>query len=556
MNLIDIENSRDQQLLKQYGITTEQYDRMLVVVEQANESYFRLTPNHEHFYKMLMSDETLLSSEPGFTQLSENEKEEWCKIKNTRSGDRGFVFRCIISILESVCPKILDELVRPQLASSQSDNATDHLDLSNEIDTLLLGCNIPACFEFLDRLIQYKTGISQALRRSYFTYIQIRILNLISEFLKAFENESGVMETALLNDKLLSAWSNMGEVIRRICQQASPGHHDPLSLNSINCLRSIYISLFNAATNRLTEKGSVPKPFLSCLPIIPDAIDFSNKKLEKENAWIRYQKHRFLFLPPPGGIRSALIKTVSTFTPSQRITWLGSLGKSEIRTLIQPLVAETAVFESLARQCKESPEDDEQSLFFKTRVWDALTYFYTECLAGSSTVSESLHELFDQPKGSRSGPSDSEGEADLSVIRNLSFLVVDDSERIRQMTIKVLREAGIERIAQAADGTEAWRILQKYAVDVVLCDWIMPNMAGIDLVKKMMRVERIAQKTTFLMLTTVNVKASIVEALSSGVRGYLIKPFTRHQLLEKVYFATQWQRKEQQSKARVATSAV
>ncbi|MFH2130153.1 MAG: hypothetical protein ABIK68_07250, partial [bacterium] len=61
-----------------------------------------------------------------------------------------------------------------------------------------------------------------------------------------------------------------------------------------------------------------------------------------------------------------------------------------------------------------------------------------------------------------------------------------------------------------------------------------------------MQVEELARNVTFLMLTTVDNKASIVEALSVGVRGYLIKPFSRKQLLDKVYFATEWLRREQQ----------
>jgi two-component system, chemotaxis family, chemotaxis protein CheY len=124
--------------------------------------------------------------------------------------------------------------------------------------------------------------------------------------------------------------------------------------------------------------------------------------------------------------------------------------------------------------------------------------------------------------------------------------VVDDSERIRQMTIKVLKEAGISRISEAGDGEEAWVIIQDQKPDVILCDWLMPKLSGIELVQRMMQVEELARRIAFLMLTTVDNKASIVQALSLGVRGYLIKPFTRKQLLDKVLFAVEWVKREGQ----------
>ncbi|NQU65150.1 MAG: response regulator [SAR324 cluster bacterium] len=242
---------------------------------------------------------------------------------------------------------------------------------------------------------------------------------------------------------------------------------------------------------------------------------------------------------------------------------MGCLGKEEIRALVLPMISQSNHFENLAVTSRGIPASDSENYPFGLRVWGVLCDIYTERMIGKEGVSAKVLELFGHTTSlkqtppapvappvptAHAVPTTPDQPADLSTIRNLSFLVVDDSDRIRQMTVKVLNDAGVTRILESCDGAEAWEILKKSpSVDVVLSDWIMPKLTGIELVQRVMQVESLARNITFLMLTSVDSKASIVEALSVGVRGYLIKPFSRKQLLEKVYFATEWLRKEQQS---------
>ena len=549
MFFINEKSPKDKQLLASCGIPFASFKKILSAVKKANETYFQLSPNHAHYHKMLVTSDLMMNSYLEYRKLPLKEKKEWGAIKNIKTGDRGYVNRHLTAVFKTVCPKILEELIEPKFSAQTAGNLVEALELSDEIDALLIGCSVPAYFDYLDKLAAYKKGVFHQLRRSYLSFIQIKALNVIAQFLKTFEQDASVLDAALMGRDHLTQWPRMAEVVSKICDQADPNHHDPLSLHSINSLRSIYVSAFNIALGLLPSKKEVPEEIRQFLPIIPDKINFSKNQLEKDAAWHRYQDHHFLFMRLPTEQRAQLGERLRSLTPNQRIMWMGCLGKVEIRTLILPLVAKINQFENLAKTCGEIPSSDQDIYPFSARVWEVLGEIYAEFLMRNPGTPESIHQLFEQvkKKGAKAVSAISTEEADLTVLRDLSFLVVDDSDRIRQMTTGVLKAAGVSRIDEAADGAEAWDFLQKHPVDVVLCDWIMPEMTGIQLVQKVMQVERIAQRTSFLMLTTVNNKANIVEALSVGVRGYLIKPFTRKQLLEKVFFATEWLRREQQS---------
>jgi YesN/AraC family two-component response regulator len=67
---------------------------------------------------------------------------------------------------------------------------------------------------------------------------------------------------------------------------------------------------------------------------------------------------------------------------------------------------------------------------------------------------------------------------------NMVFLVVDDMEGMRRILTNSLNQIGVKTILTAVNGADAWRILQAQAVDVVISDWNMPVMTGLDLLKK------------------------------------------------------------------------
>jgi CheY-like chemotaxis protein len=111
------------------------------------------------------------------------------------------------------------------------------------------------------------------------------------------------------------------------------------------------------------------------------------------------------------------------------------------------------------------------------------------------------------------------------IINQTAFLVVDDSVLMRKVTADRLRSLGASNIVTANDGAEALHILQKQRVDIVLSDWNMPVMTGLELLKEMRTDERLSS-LPFIMITAEVELHSIEEAIASGVSNLLVKPYT------------------------------
>lgn len=117
--------------------------------------------------------------------------------------------------------------------------------------------------------------------------------------------------------------------------------------------------------------------------------------------------------------------------------------------------------------------------------------------------------------------------------KKTKFLVVDDLEPMRKVTANQLRSMGADSIVMAANGAEALRILQNKRVDIVLSDWNMPIMAGIDLLKAIRADEKLALMP-FIMITAEAERYRIEEAIDAGVSDLLVKPYTAICLAERV----------------------
>ena len=112
-------------------------------------------------------------------------------------------------------------------------------------------------------------------------------------------------------------------------------------------------------------------------------------------------------------------------------------------------------------------------------------------------------------------------------------LVVDDSRTIRLILGRILRELGFE-VTEAANGHVALTHLEAgLAPDVVLLDWNMPEMSGIDLVTAL-RQPPYSSPARVLMVTTETEIPQMVRALEAGADEYLMKPFTREAVVEKL----------------------
>ena len=116
----------------------------------------------------------------------------------------------------------------------------------------------------------------------------------------------------------------------------------------------------------------------------------------------------------------------------------------------------------------------------------------------------------------------------------MKILVVDDSSTMRRIIVNTLARLGYKDVVQAADGVEAWDALQANPdISVVITDWNMPNMNGLELVKKI-RAEEKYVDVPIIMVTTEGGKAEVITALKAGVNNYIVKPFTPQVLKEKL----------------------
>ena len=110
-------------------------------------------------------------------------------------------------------------------------------------------------------------------------------------------------------------------------------------------------------------------------------------------------------------------------------------------------------------------------------------------------------------------------------------LVVDDSAVMRKVLIGALGRANITDVDQAADGQEAVAATEANQYDIVLMDWNMPNMLGIDA----LRTIRANGKTMpIIMVTTEAEKSRVIEALKAGAQNYIIKPFEPSTIVSKI----------------------
>ncbi|KAB0497812.1 response regulator [Pseudomonas vancouverensis] len=116
----------------------------------------------------------------------------------------------------------------------------------------------------------------------------------------------------------------------------------------------------------------------------------------------------------------------------------------------------------------------------------------------------------------------------------VSVLVVDDASFIRDLVKKCLRNyfPGM-RIEDAINGKKAQAMLAKETFDLVLCDWEMPEMSGLELLS-WCREQDALKSMPFIMVTSRGDKENVVQAIQAGVSGYVSKPFTNEQLLNKV----------------------
>ncbi len=113
----------------------------------------------------------------------------------------------------------------------------------------------------------------------------------------------------------------------------------------------------------------------------------------------------------------------------------------------------------------------------------------------------------------------------------MKALVVDDSGVMRKVVMGALSRAGITDVDEAGDGKEAVNKVKDNDYDIVLMDWYMPNMLGIDAVKA---IRAAGSEVPIIMVTTEAEKGRVIEALKAGANNYIIKPFEPAKIVQKI----------------------
>jgi two-component system chemotaxis response regulator CheY len=121
----------------------------------------------------------------------------------------------------------------------------------------------------------------------------------------------------------------------------------------------------------------------------------------------------------------------------------------------------------------------------------------------------------------------------MPVDTSIKVLIVDDFATMRRIVKGVLKQLGFNNIIEAEDGNAALEELKKEKIGLIVSDWNMPNMSGLDLLKAVRGNEQF-KSIPFIMVTAEGQKENVIEAVKSGVSNYIVKPFTPETFNEKL----------------------
>jgi hypothetical protein len=121
----------------------------------------------------------------------------------------------------------------------------------------------------------------------------------------------------------------------------------------------------------------------------------------------------------------------------------------------------------------------------------------------------------------------------MAITKQTRFLVVDDYQTMRNVTKGLLKSLGVEKILVGANGREGLEVLKYHPIDVVLSDWNMPVMTGLELLKAVRADEKL-RHLPFIMITAEAEYERVAEAIACGVSDILVKPYKTERLKERI----------------------
>lgn len=113
----------------------------------------------------------------------------------------------------------------------------------------------------------------------------------------------------------------------------------------------------------------------------------------------------------------------------------------------------------------------------------------------------------------------------------ITIMIVDDSTTMRKIIKHHLSQLGFSKIIEVANGAQGLKRIDEEKIDLILCDWNMPEMNGLQF---LYALREKSKEIPVIMLTTVSTQEEILAALKAGAASYITKPFTRDDLKEKI----------------------
>ena len=121
----------------------------------------------------------------------------------------------------------------------------------------------------------------------------------------------------------------------------------------------------------------------------------------------------------------------------------------------------------------------------------------------------------------------------MAVDKSMQILVVDDYNTMRRIVRNLLKQLGFDNVDEAADGGEAFKKLQEKTFHLVISDWNMEPMTGLELLK-LVRADAKLKNLPFIMVTAESKPENVIAAKQAGVSNYIVKPFNAETLKVKM----------------------
>lgn len=121
----------------------------------------------------------------------------------------------------------------------------------------------------------------------------------------------------------------------------------------------------------------------------------------------------------------------------------------------------------------------------------------------------------------------------MSLNKNMRVLIVDDYTTMLRILRNLLRQLDINNVEEATDGDTAFRLAQKTPPELIISDWNMVPMTGLDLLRKV-RADAKLRPVPFIMVTAESKTENVIAAKQAGVSNYIVKPFNAETLKAKI----------------------